>query len=721
MRGFLQQDGNSSRRVVTTGQLRNARRVFDMVHGAPAELRQAILDSECGREGVQRELVESLFLADHIAGPSLGIPLDIGKLVTQNDFPEAGLTFGSYRILRELGAGGMGTVYLASRVADGNEQLYALKVLKWFSWDVLQRFDRERVILARLLHPNIARLFETGSAPGGTPYFVMEYVEGLPIQQYCSKNALSVQARLGLFRQICLAVGYLHQNLVIHRDIKPSNVLVTDGGVVKLVDFGIAKLLQPDGVMAAPGFTNTGLMTPDYASPEQVRGGPTTTLTDVYSLGALLYELLTEIKPFNAQEVELHDLLRRICEDEADRPSVAVSSQKQWDAAKRRSLSRQLSGELDNIILTSMQKDPSRRYASVEQLDADVERYLIGMPVRAQGDSPAYRAKKFFLRNRTSVLAALAIFLSLVIGITTAGIEARNADRARTAAEQNAREADRQRTMAIQERRAADQQRAEANRQRIRAEQQAAATLAERTKAVRRLQAFQRLGHRVLDLYAASANVSQVKDIYPFIADDARAFLAGMQQEGALSAHLTGLFDEISTVAHSLQLAADSTWHVPYGWEASETKPHEYLVGVDRRSFRNKDSSLFVHSLVAEPTGSVEVAQILKAAAYRNKRVRLSGFLKTTQVKAGAAGLGCDCGGLSEEAFPRIDLSGASAWKGFTLVMDIPADAQSVKFWLRMSGSGTLWAARFNFETVDLSVPVTSRSEPQNMDFAIQH
>ena len=211
-----------------------------------------------------------------------------------------GSTVGPYRILREIGSGGMGVVYLAGREGAEAGELCALKILRWPSPELSRRFQQEQAILSRLAHKNVARLLDMGRTAGEKPYFVMEYVEGEPIHRYCERMELGLEERLGLFRQVCAAVRYLHQNLVIHRDLKPANILVTANGTVKLVDFGIAKLLESSGVLGSSAETGTGLMTPDYASPEQIRGGPASTLTDVYALGILLYELLTGTNPFAA-------------------------------------------------------------------------------------------------------------------------------------------------------------------------------------------------------------------------------------------------------------------------------------------------------------------------------------------------------------------------------------------------------------------------------------
>jgi tetratricopeptide (TPR) repeat protein len=288
----------------------------------------------------------------------------------------AGAAIGSYRIVRQLGHGGMGTVFLAIR-EDEFAQRVAIKLVRGGSGQAfVQRFRQERQILAALEHPNIARLVDGGTTSDGLPFLAMEYVDGVPIDDYCRTHALTVAQKLRLFLQLCDAVQHAHRNLVIHRDIKPANVLVTGEGVPKLLDFGIAKLVSPD---TRPDATVTRLMTPEYASPEQLLGEPVTTATDVYSLGILLFELLTAAKPFTASR------------------------------APRDEPPRVLKGDLHNIVSTAMEVSPARRYGSVEQLADDVRRHLSGHPIAARPPTFRYRASKFVRRNKLGVAAAIAI------------------------------------------------------------------------------------------------------------------------------------------------------------------------------------------------------------------------------------------------------------------------------------------------------------------------
>lgn len=339
-----------------------------------------------------------------------------------------GQRLGHYRIVRKLGSGGMGDVYLADRADEEYQQRVALKIVRGglFSPQIQSRLRMERQILATLQHPNIARLLDGGRAPDGTPYLVMEYIDGEPIDIYCDRHKLSVEARLQLIRTICGAVHYAHQNLIVHRDLKPNNILITPDGVPKLLDFGIAKLLDSRHSAHTLAVTHFEyrVMTPAHASPEQVRGDVITTASDIYVLGVLLYELLCGKRPFHLVGTSLTDMERIICEQEAPTPSVTVSRldaespELMADVAARRSttsprLQKQLRGDLDNIVGMAMRKDPERRYASAEQLAADIEHHLSGQPVLATSDTWLYRTQKFISRHAWSVAAGVAVVITL--------------------------------------------------------------------------------------------------------------------------------------------------------------------------------------------------------------------------------------------------------------------------------------------------------------------
>ena len=425
-----------------------AARIFDSaLECAPGARRAALLDAECGADDALRREVESLLAAHEeaqsfLAGTPFELPL--AQVLGGASVEPAGRQLGAYRLVRELGRGGMGAVFLAERADEQYEQHVAIKVVKrgMDSDAILSRFRHERQILAALDHPNIARLLDGGTTAEGLPYFVMEYIEGLPVDEYCEAHALSVRARLKLFQTVCAAVHYAHQNLVVHRDIKPSNILVTPDGVPKLLDFGIAKLLKPElyAQTVAPTATSERPMTPDYASPEQVRGLPVTTASDVYALGALLYELLTGQRPHRLHSYTTQEIERVICEQEPERPSEAVTAGRQRRAAAKEKQTavvcnpKTLRGDLDNIVLMALRKEPQRRYASAQQLADDIERHLTGRPVIARKDTLGYRVGKFVRRNKVAVSAAAALLLVLlaagvVVALQSARV-ARERDRA---------------------------------------------------------------------------------------------------------------------------------------------------------------------------------------------------------------------------------------------------------------------------------------------------
>ena len=346
----------------------------------------------------------------------------------------AGFRAGPYQLEKRVGRGGMGSVWLASRL-DG--QKVAVKLVKrgMDTTEILRRFRMERQVLASLDHPNIARLIDGGSTPEGMPYLAMEYVEGIPIDQFCETHASTITDRLKLFRDVCAAVQYAHQNLVVHRDIKTGNILVTPAGVVKLLDFGIAKLLRTDLSTLEMAQTRPELrpMTLDYASPEQVRGEVITTSTDVYSLGVLLYKLLTGRMPYGLASRDPEAIRRAILETEPRRPSAVIltdeshaipqATQKmevvteETRALARKRLKKKLSGDLDMIILKALRKEPEKRYRSVEQFSEDVRRYLEGRPVVARIDTPGYRFAKFVRRNAVPVAASIGL-VAILLGTT---------------------------------------------------------------------------------------------------------------------------------------------------------------------------------------------------------------------------------------------------------------------------------------------------------------
>ncbi len=333
-----------------------------------------------------------------------------------------GKTVGRYLIVEEIGRGGMGIVFRAEREGGEFEQHVAVKVLKrgLDTEEIVRRFYRERQILASLNHPNIARLLDGGTTEDGLPYFVMEYIDGLPLVKYCEVNNCSLEEKIRLFQEICSAVSYAHKHLIVHRDLKPDNILVTDDGEPKLLDFGLARIVDA----AAPDDqTQTAFraFTPGYASPEQLLGGEVTTVSDIYSLGIVLYELLTNERPFYFKGKSLDEIIKIITELEAPLPSAVANDPGSGKDLKLRIKDPKLRGDLDNIILTALRKEPERRYQSVEAFANDIERHLTGFPVSARPSTYKYRASKFIRRNKVSVFAASVIFLS-VIGALTVGI-----------------------------------------------------------------------------------------------------------------------------------------------------------------------------------------------------------------------------------------------------------------------------------------------------------
>jgi len=357
-----------------------------------------------------------------------------------------GRTISHYRIVETLGAGGMGEVYRADRADGAYEKQVAVKVIRsgFGSEYFLARFRNERQILARLDHPGIARLLDGGATEDGLPFIVMEYVDGIPIDQYCEKLELSVPERLKLFRNACLAVQYAHQNLVLHRDLKPGNILVTPSGDVKLLDFGIAKITDADEnhLASAAEATVLPMMTPEFASPEQVRNEAMTTASDIYSLGVILYKLLCGRLPFRTEGTAPHEVARAICETDPAKPSsmILAAGGTAFGAGvaagrKRDSFGARIAGDLDNIVLKALRKEPARRYGSVEQLSEDIRRYLDGRPVLAHKDTLRYRAGKFVRREKKIVTAAILVVLSLTGGLIAAMWEAHLAQIQRARAE----------------------------------------------------------------------------------------------------------------------------------------------------------------------------------------------------------------------------------------------------------------------------------------------
>jgi serine/threonine-protein kinase len=389
--------------------------VFSEVLEAPTAERAALLDRRCAGDEALRRAVESLLL-EHEGDPAF---LDAPPLwpapPKREGIPER---IGPCRVLRLLGRGGMGQVWLAEREAPGFRQLVAVKVMRrgMDTDELVARFRTERQILASLSHPNIARLLDVGATEDGLPFLVMEYIDGKPLLESCDDRRLSLEARLDLFRQICAAVQHAHRNLVVHRDLKPTNILVTADGTPKLLDFGIARMLEPGQDAESSPRTRDGLrlLTPEYASPEQIRGETLTTACDVWALGVMLYELLCGRHPFGEPAAARTDMERRVLAIEPPPPSAALDD----PAAAARGadpgpLRRRLRGDLDTIVLKALRKEPDERYASVLSLAEDLDRHRAGTPVRARPATAAYRLRKFVARNRLGVAAGTTLILVL--------------------------------------------------------------------------------------------------------------------------------------------------------------------------------------------------------------------------------------------------------------------------------------------------------------------
>jgi serine/threonine protein kinase/tetratricopeptide (TPR) repeat protein len=420
----------------------NNERIAEIVESAlecdPSD-RANFFEKACHDDVGLRKEVESLLgfegkATDFIEKPAYEIAAE--TILDPAGELKAGEELGEYRILSLIGEGGMGEVYLAEDTKFSRR--VAIKLLKFGlgTTNIIRRFQQEERILAGLTHANIAQLHGGAVTPAGLPYFVMEYVDGARLDDYCRDRQLSISQRLTLFRKICAAVSYAHQNLVIHRDIKPANIRVTSDGEPKLLDFGIAKLLNPETpVIGEATMTFAAVMTPEYASPEQVRGENMTTASDVYSLGVLLYELLTGQRPYRIKTRNPNEIACAVTEQEPAPPSVAVARSASGNPQSAIRNPKSLRGDLDNIILKALRKEPVRRYTSVAQFSDDIRRYLEGRPVTARKDTFNYRTVKFIKRNKVAAAAAGLLFLSLIGGIFATALEARRAHQQRARAE----------------------------------------------------------------------------------------------------------------------------------------------------------------------------------------------------------------------------------------------------------------------------------------------
>ena len=444
---------------MTPEEWQRVRPILESALELPSSRRAAFLDTACADSSLRGE-VESLILSYEEAGADSLNSLPIPSFAAEEArfSLAAGKRIGAYEILEEIAQGGMGAVYRAVRADGQYKQQVALKIVRADIGVIMtaSRFRNERQILASLDHPNIARMLDGGTTVDGLPYLVMEFIDGLPITEYCDQKKITVSGRLQLFRTVCSAVHYAHQRLVIHRDIKPGNILITSEGVPKLLDFGIAKILDPDLLQGNVTLTSAGLfvMTPEYASPEQLQGRTITTATDVYSLGLVLYELLAGRRAYRFTSHMPYQVARAVLETDPEKPSTAIRRRETSEqraqqtpdltpevvsnlrGASIEKLERSLSGDLDNIVLKAIRKEPNLRYSSADQLSEDIRRHLENLPVLARKSTFAYRSWKYVARHKFGMASATLIALSLLAGFISARREARIARANQIRAEQ---------------------------------------------------------------------------------------------------------------------------------------------------------------------------------------------------------------------------------------------------------------------------------------------
>ena len=543
--------------------------LFDAASALPFAERAAFLDKSCGNDAELRAEVVSLLQHDTSDEPPGMDAIRASAANLLHEEPQLGTTLGPYRIEREVGRGGMAVVYLASRADGAYQKQVAIKLIKrgMDTRAVVERLRRERRILAALDHPYMARLLDGGTSPDGLPYIVMDYVDGVPIDAYCERNGLSVEQRCELVGKVCEAVAYAHRNLVIHRDLKPSNILIASDGTPKLLDFGIATALDdsatdPDNP-ATRGQARP--FTPEYASPEQITGGQVGTGADVYSLGVVLYELLTTRRACQVPKMSTTDVELAVKTVEPDRASVAAERN-----GKDRKWVQAISGDIDNILSMALRKEPERRYLSVAQFQADLWCFAHDMPVAARQESTAYRLGKFLRRHRVGVLATAMVFLALVAGLASTLWQARRANAQRTLAEARRIDAERARTQAREEanqsalaRQRAEDEHAEAEKQRLLAEVQRNTAEAQRLLAEQRFGQVRELARKFLfDFHDSIATLPGSTAARKMVVETALGYYDSLLKEAAGN---RALLEEIALGYDRLGAVQGSAFNASFG------------------------------------------------------------------------------------------------------------------------------------------------------------
>jgi serine/threonine protein kinase len=706
----------------------------------------------------------------HACRGDLQLAREVGDLLRADGVADGGLTLapevasptlalegrpiGPYAIVREIGRGGMGVVYLAQRADRVYSKHVALKIIGSGrpGPELLHRFLQEREIVAKLDHPNIARLLDGGTTDEGLPYSVIEYVDGQPIDIYCDSRSLTVTERLALLRTVCDAVQYAHRHLIVHRDLKPSNILVTPDGIVKLLDFGIAKNLEPTAQNVSTADFGQRLFTAAYASPEQVRGERITTSADLYSLGVIAYELLTGRQPYRTAGLAMHEQISAVLDRTPVVPSEAVVADVDESAVARPDghgqthpsavregtplrLRRRLAGDLDTILMMALRKESDRRYESVERFSDDVARHLDGLPVLARPDTVGYRARKFVGRHRLGVVAAAMVLLSMTAAIAGTSWQARIARDERRNAEERAAEArvqadraERQTREAEQYRRRADSEAEFARTQLRLVEERTREADAQRTEAASERARAERRARDVLSVTEAlltmNANLPAVPggiEAGRRAVDVAERSLEALRLEGFTDATLSGGIATAQEAARQYdRLRANVTSTTPPGWRFAADNRDSYEHGLDA-TVAVAGAAAYLKSRRPDGDGFALLQQSIKPGPYLGKRVRVSASLRSTAIE-GTGGLFFVTGADGEVTnLLGLPLRGTNDWARHAVVFDVGVDAAELRVGFALRGSGAIWADDFAIEVVDEKTPLTRTlpSGPVNLEFAV--